>query len=121
MSTPFGLIIEDDPDLSDIFSEALKAAGYETETILDGKIAMRRLDEITANVIILDLHLPNVSGATIFERIQSDEKFKNTRVVICTADAIMAETFRDESDFVLVKPISFGQLRDLSARLISLT
>ncbi len=30
---PFGLIIEDDPDLSNIFSEAVHAAGFETEFV----------------------------------------------------------------------------------------
>jgi hypothetical protein len=38
-------------------------------------------------------------------------------VVVTTADAVMAEKVRETADFVLVKPITFGQLRDLTARL----
>jgi len=40
-----------------------------------------------------------------------------TNVVVTTADAIMGEQVRESADFVLIKPISFGQLRDLTARL----
>lgn len=117
MTTPSALIIEDDPDLSDIFAEALGAAGFTTEIIRDGQMAMQRMEIITADVIVLDLHLPHVSGEVILDRIQQDKRFEAARVVVTTADAIMADALREKADFVLVKPISFGQLRDLAARL----
>ncbi len=117
MTQPFALVIEDDPDLSDIFSQALAVSGYQTETILDGRVALERLGGIEAVVIVLDLHLPNVSGETILDRIRSDARFENTRVIVTTADTIMAELVRDKADIVLVKPVSFSQLRDLATRL----
>ena len=117
MTKPFALIIEDDPDLSDIFSQALIVAGYETEIIQDGQLALQRLDTAQAVVIVLDIHLPNVSGETILERIRADATFEKTRVIVTTADTVMAELLRDKADIVLVKPVSFGQLRDLASRL----
>jgi DNA-binding response OmpR family regulator len=117
MKKPFALIVEDDPDLSGIFAKSLETAGFDVEIIQDGQVAMQRLDEVTADVIVLDMHLPNVAGNTILERIRSDSRFGATRVVITTADTLMAETLREKHRFVLVKPISFGQLRDLAKRL----
>lgn len=114
---PLALVIEDDPDLSDIFAQALEAAGFITETLQDGRSAMLRMDGITPHTIILDLHLPFVDGTQILKRIKSDEKLRRTQVVITTADTVSAELLRDEADFVLVKPISFAQLRDLAIRL----
>jgi hypothetical protein len=38
-------------------------------------------------------------------------------VIITTADARMGEAYTDQVDFVLIKPISFVQLRDLTNRL----
>ena len=64
MNNPFALIIEDDEDLSLIFSEALTAAQFETEVIQDGGSAVARLAETTPDVVVLDLHLPNISGKT---------------------------------------------------------
>jgi len=115
--SPSGLIIEDDEDLSAIFDEALSAAGYRTEIIRNGRTALERLQIITPDVVILDMHLPQVTGAEILQYIRSEKRMAFTNVVVTTADAIMGEQVRDTADFVLIKPISFGQLRDLTARL----
>ena len=45
-------------------------------------------------------------------------RLASTSVVVVTADAIMGEQVRDQADFVLIKPTSFAQLRDLTARLL---
>ena len=116
---PIGLIIEDDEDLSIIFSEALNAAGYQTEIIRNGRIAMERLKTITPELVSLDMHLPGVSGLEILQYIRSEKRLALTNVVVTTADAVMAEQVRESADFVLIKPITFGQLRDLTSRLAS--
>ncbi len=110
------LIIEDDEDLSIIFTEALRLAGFDTKTIRDGQVAMDELDMCEPIVIVLDLHLPHVSGLEILAKIRADDRLKNAKVIIATADPRMSDLAED-ADFVLIKPISFAQLRDLSARL----
>ena len=116
---PLALIIEDDEDLSVIFSEALIAAGFQTETIRNGQLALDRLHLVTPEVVSLDMHLPGVSGLDILKFIRSEKRLAMTNVVVTTAEAVMAEQVRDTADFVLIKPITFGQLRDLTARLSS--
>jgi DNA-binding response OmpR family regulator len=117
MSNPIALIVEDDYDLSNIFAEALQAAGFEPEIIRTGDKAAARLASVTPDVVVLDLHLPGIAGTDILDRIRADPRLAKARVIVVTADACMAETLREEADLVLVKPISFSQLRDLSARL----
>jgi len=111
------LVIEDDRDLSDIFSKALQAAGFEVESILDGQIAQARLQEVVPRVIVLDLHLPHVDGITLLKQINTTEALKDTKIIMTTADNMQAEFYRDQATIVMVKPISFSQLRDISARL----
>jgi CheY-like chemotaxis protein len=117
MSKHRAMIIEDNEDLAIIFSEALQAAGFETTMINDGERAMQMLREVHPVVIVLDLHLPHMSGDQILARIRADEELADTRVVIATADPQMADELQDRSDLVLLKPVSFNQLRDLAARL----
>ena len=117
MSKSRGLIVEDNEDLAVIFSAALEAAGCETHIIKDGQEALDYLEETRPQIIILDLHLPRVSGEIILQRIRNDAAFADTRIVIATADPQMADMLQDESDLVLLKPVSFTQLRDLAARL----
>jgi Response regulators consisting of a CheY-like receiver domain and a winged-helix DNA-binding domain len=112
------LIIEDDEDLADIFAEALRGVGYEVEHIADGKLAENRLNTgIAPFIILLDMHLPHVSGADLLTSIKRDGRFEKTTIIITTADARMGDMYQEQADFVLIKPISFVQLRDITARL----
>ena len=111
---PLALIIEDDKKLSFLFSEALREAEFKTEIIEDGRTALNRLSGIPPAVVILDLHLPYVSGDKILFQMRADKRFDNTRIIIATADAFIAEGLREDSDLVLIKPISIARLRDLA-------
>ena len=117
MSQPMAVIIEDDEDLSFIFAEALRAAGFQSEIRRDGKGAIECLEELKPKVVILDLHLPHVAGTDILKQIRASDSLKDIRVVVTTADARLAEQIDRQADFVLIKPISFSLLRDLTARL----
>ena len=110
-------IIEDDQDLSAIFADALETVGYQVELIKDGLKAQQRLKEEVPKLILLDMHLPHISGADLLTEIKADKRFNNTNVILTTADARMGEGYEAMADFVMIKPISFVQLRDLSARL----
>ncbi|MEW6403820.1 MAG: response regulator [Chloroflexota bacterium] len=113
----FALVIEDDQDLSEIFTKALQTAGFEVEAIRDGAVAQQRLKETKPLVIVLDLHLPNVDGAALLNQIHSSDELDNANIIITTADNVLAEMYRDKATIVMVKPVSFSQLRDISARL----
>lgn len=112
------LIIEDDEDLANIFAEALRGIGYEVEHVADGQIARERLQSgVAPFLILLDMHLPHISGGQLLTEMKQDERFASTIVIITTADARMGEAYSDQADFVMIKPISFVQLRDLASRL----
>ena len=117
MTKSFALIIEDDKRLGTIFAQALRAAEFDIELVQDGHIALARLADTNPTVVVLDLHLPHVSGIDILHQIRADKRLASTRIILATADPIMAETLQEEADLVLIKPISFNQLRDLAMRL----
>ena len=116
---PLALIIEDDADLASIFAEALQVAQFSTEIIHDGVLAQERLTQITPQVVVLDLHLPHVSGEVLLRQIRSNPALASTKVIIASADPITADMLSSDSDLVLIKPVSFSQLRDLAQRLRS--
>jgi two-component system cell cycle response regulator DivK len=112
------LVIEDDPKLATIFAGALRQAGYKTEIILDGRHALERLAETVPTMVLLDIHLPYYSGMEILREIRADFRLARTKVMLATADALRAEQLRAEADLVLLKPISYRQLRDLAERFL---
>lgn len=113
---PLAFIVEDNRDTVTIFRGALELAGYNVEVAYDGAVAQQRLDEIVPDLIVLDLHIPSVSGDIVLEEIRADERLKESRVFLATADANMAAQLRDRAELVLLKPIGFSQLRDLAER-----
>lgn len=119
MSNWLALVIEDDEDLATIFAEALRAAGYETRIVRAGDTALAQLAATVPHVVVLDLHLPFVSGADILRQIRADARLAQVRVIIVSADPRMADMLEGQADLVLIKPISFTQLRDLATRLIA--
>lgn len=111
-------IIEDEPDLALIFFKALKSEGMNIEIISDGAEAAGRLQEDTPNLVVLDMHLPGMDGTEILARIRSEARFAETKVIVATADANMVNLVEKQADLVLLKPVSYYQLKDLSARLL---
>ncbi len=116
MKLPLALIIEDDEIISQIFSTAVREAQFETVVIRDGIQAMEQLKEEAPDLIVLDLHLPGISGINILHEIRKNEKFSNTRVLIVSADTTQSEFLRVHADQVLIKPIGFNKLREVAAK-----
>jgi CheY-like chemotaxis protein len=115
---PFALIIEDHLATAEFFDTALSEGGYQTEIIGSGQDAVSRLPNVVPDLIILDLHLPEVSGAEILKAVRSDRRLAETRVIIATTHWEGAEEVEKEADLVVLKPVGFEQLRDLASRFL---
>ena len=112
------LIIEDNEDQNLIFTTALTKAGFDTVSVQDGIIAQQQLQEITPDVIVLDLHLPGVHGETLLSQIRQNPRLVDSRVILATADGAMGSALQSQADLVLLKPISFVQLNKLAQRFL---
>lgn len=112
------LIIEDEPHLAELFSRALSEAGYQTEVVSDGLVASQRIkEEPTPDLVVLDLHLPNVSGDELLTQIRGNERYKDTKVILATADGLLGDRLRSQANLVMIKPIDIFQLQRLANRL----
>jgi DNA-binding response OmpR family regulator len=117
MPKPLAIIVEDDSNLSRIFSLALQT-DFETEIYGDGSTAFMRLANADPTLVVLDLNLPGLQGKDILADIRANRRLANTHVILCTADERQAELLRDDVDIVMLKPVSPAQLRQIAARFI---
>ena len=117
MEKPLALIVEDDRDIAALFRHVLDIAGYHTEIEMHGKEALKHLDSVRPDIVLLDLHLPGVSGVQILERMRADERLKSVPVVVVTAYARDADSLPVEPDLILLKPVNLDQLSNLVQRL----
>jgi two-component system nitrogen regulation response regulator GlnG len=118
---PLAFIVEDNEDQNLVFTTALHYAGYETESFVNGLAVQQRLNEVTPEVMVLDLHLPGVNGESLLHLVRSEHRLRNVRVILATADASLANDLQPQADLVLLKPISFSQLNKLSERFLGKT
>lgn len=113
---PLALVIEDNEDQNLVFTTALRQAGYQVDSFFNGETAQQRLTEAVPEMVILDLHMPDVDGNVILGQIRADKRLLHTRVILATADAAFADSLHPQADLVLLKPISFSQLSQLASR-----
>jgi len=118
MTNLLAFIVEDDPKLSSLYSTVVQQAGYETEIIRRGDEAQTRLAAAQPDLILLDVHLPYVSGVELLQQIRADNRLAGVPVIVLTADLYMAKALELEgvADSVLVKSYGVSQLRNLIAR-----
>lgn len=116
---PSVLIIEDSKDLSGLFAEILEMNGAHAEIFTDGAEAMKRLAHDCPDLILLDMHLPHVSGMEILTYIRESAHLSAAKVVAITANALLINDLQDIADLTLLKPVSFDQISDLTSRLLN--
>jgi DNA-binding response OmpR family regulator len=68
-AAPTILVIEDDPGLLDVLSQFFTRAGYLPLLATSGVAGLALLEQEGADLIVLDLHLPDMDGWTITSRI----------------------------------------------------
>jgi DNA-binding response OmpR family regulator len=78
------LIIEDDQVMGNIFYNHLMAEGYHVKSAPDGESGLSIMRDFKADIILLDLILPQMSGLEVIKQIRSEEDFFRTPVIVFT-------------------------------------
>ena len=117
MEKPFALIIEDDRDIVALFRHVMDLAGYRTEIVMHGKVAVEHLAKSRPDIVLLDLSLPGVSGSEILAMMHADERLKNVPVVVITAHPHLVESLPVQPELTLIKPVNIEQMSNLIQRI----
>jgi len=64
------LIVEDEPSLSEPLAYLLKREGYESTVVADGLDAITEFDRVGADLVLLDLMLPGLSGTEVCRELR---------------------------------------------------
>lgn len=101
------LIVEDEPVLRELYRVVLATHGFDVHACKDGLSALQYLDQERPDLIVLDLDLPQVSGADIYTELRAHAATRDVPVLICTG----VDTVPDLPDaIVLRKPCAPEQL-----------
>ena len=83
------LVVDDSPETLRLLTDALDGAGMTVMVALDGAAAMRIVDQITPDIVLLDAVMPGMDGFETCRRLKRDAGVANVPVIFMTG---LAET-----------------------------
>ena len=105
------LIVEDDLWIQRIAADLLEDDGFEIATATDGEAGLHLAETIRPDVILLDLGLPRMSGATFLEYLRAHPSLGDTPVIVVSGQAeALAPRVGRLADGVLRKPFDVTEL-----------
>ncbi len=112
ISKPLILIVEDEEQLANVIAEHLNNAGMQTQVYFRCAPALRFLKRNFANLMLLDLNLPDSSGFAFLQELRNDDIRVPTIFVTGTNAEMMKIKGLDEmgGDDYIVKPFSYPEL-----------
>ena len=104
------LLAEDDTDMLDVTSYALRKYGFTVTGVTDGAAALERWERDQPDVVLLDVNLPQMSGMDVCKRIRQKSA---TPIIMLTAmgdEAHVVQGLECGADDYVGKPVSYREL-----------
>ena len=106
-------IVEDDKSIQEIEEVALSSAGHNVKCFGNAKTFYEKLGEITPELILLDVMLPDEDGNEIIKKLRNRNDTKRVPVIMVTAktsDMDLVRGLENGADDYLKKPFSVMEL-----------
>ena len=108
------MVIDDEPLILNISQEIITFLGYECFIAEDGDTAMKVLEEIVPDLILLDFYLPNLPGEKILQNILS--KYPDYKVIMASGRELNDDEYQRISEIgalgFMYKPYTINELKD---------
>ena len=110
--SPRILVVDDEPDVADLIEAVLKDEGYAVAIARDGAQGLMLAREWGPDLILMDVLLPGVDGATVIRRLKSEPDTAAIPIVAMSAGrTIRTHTGElDAADGALAKPFDIEAL-----------
>jgi DNA-binding response OmpR family regulator len=112
------LLAEDDKNQRLLYEQELGLEGYEIRTAIDGKDALKKVQEHPPDIIIMDIDLPKMEGIEAMGRIIS--KSKGIPIIIHTAYSSYKDNYMSWiADAYIVKSSDLTELKNKIKELLT--
>jgi diguanylate cyclase (GGDEF)-like protein len=88
------LVVDDDPDKSELLKVALAMEGYEVHTATNGREALLAIESFQPDLVVSDIMMPEVNGYELARRIRENPRTRYIPIILQSAARIEAEDFR---------------------------
>lgn len=116
------LIVEDEESLLKLESILLTSKGYDVRGVGNGQAALDALAEEPADLVLLDIMLPEIDGFEVCRRIKSDPATRHIPVIMLTAKKSRDDMARGEkvgADWYITKPFKSAMVIETIQRFLA--
>jgi len=107
------LVVDDEPDVTELVSYKLKREGYEVEVINDPLEIMGKAREFAPDLFVLDIMMPELDGLKICRMIRADNRLSGVPIVFLTARGEVEDRIKgleSGADDYIAKPFDAKEL-----------
>ncbi len=103
------LIIDDEPEISDLFRRAFERENFSVITAYEGDEGLRMAFDIKPNVILLDIMLPKIDGIGVFKKILSNPDTRSIPVGLYSALGQNISEYLGKDAYLLDKAFAYWE------------
>jgi PAS domain S-box-containing protein len=85
------LLVDDDPKTLELLEEALRSAGYDTQSVQSGARALEVLSSKLVSAVLLDLLMPGMDGFEVIRHVREQPTLKELPIFVMTAKTLTPE------------------------------
>jgi len=108
------LVIEDDENMQNVMTRIFAGDGYELRLAADGTELTGVLDEVTPDIILMDIGLPWINGFELAELIKNHREMKNIPIIFVSGQATeedVTRAYQVGADDFIKKPFEIEHLK----------
>lgn len=116
------LIVDDDPDSLELIDRYVKYSGYDSLIVDSGTEAIKVLNEVTPEAVILDAVMPEITGLDVMRELKKIKRAKNVPIIMISALGPGIKLMLDpevQADYYMSKPFSGKELQLILDKLIT--
>lgn len=111
------MVVDDEQDIVELVKVILKAKGFDVITFNNAREAWAELKQGNIpDLVLLDIRMPEMSGNDFCEKVASDKRFKDMKIVVFTASIDLGVAFKEMNNVAgfIAKPFdNEGLVKDV--------
>ena len=113
------LVVDDSPPMRQVMKKVIQISGFDVGELLEagnGKEALEVLSSHWVDVILLDIHMPEMDGIEMLKRLSEEDLWKRIPVIVVTTEGreqVIEEAKRLGAKGYVKKPFNPEQIKEI--------
>jgi len=115
------MVVDDEPDILFTVGQMLEVNGYEVIKAVDGKECLDKLNQVTPDLVLLDIMMPEMSGWDVAAKIKEKPEWSSIPIVFLTAkgDSMSVGIGGLAAEDYITKPFDIEDLKNRVQKILN--